>query len=901
MNIKIRNARGSYKNIDPTDLSPDYVVEAENMAFKPGYSVSEEVTFEGDVAFVNMPLFNRTRGSFDLGTVYQEGDIAFKDGKFQTYEGAQWVEASEAVELECLEYVYLTEDRLRLKATELKGAQRRVAVMVVKTSTNASLDGTIPASVMREVYISDMAQGNTLEKKLTVTDPTASRAKVRVVPEDGKVRIFTPSGSYTVAMVKGEIAVYPMTPRGYHWQEYLSATAKNSEVKTSNAMVRRVTLGVYDKKRQWRYVFCFLRCDSQGHLVSGQDTFNILTELQKDMPGAYENAPFYGLSYDVVLSNMPDMVDNQHFVTQFYKETYPAASNPITGLKDVEIATFSGQRFFEGVDNDRNHIVDQERQEALTYFGGFYTSGIDSTVWRDCLKFPVHYTKDSEPVSVPSYGFEYPVKVLVTMVTDACQETLAGEPVKIDGSRNGAKYLVHLSLKNFYMIPKEVTHIRVYLKELKDEDDKSIDFELFHEFNLLDAALKKDADLIRTDSTGIVLTQMIGLFYDSQYTLLDSAEDYASVGGMSFILNQGMVYPAAVGGGNVMTGVYYRQNMMNLSIGDPIVKIANINKQLALHTNYGVHMVVAEKIGGEYAYYTRQGLDLGIKDYGDIEETLEGAIINTAQGIFMTDGYKKTLLSEPINNIVEENFPHSSIFLNRQWKELYFSTGRVVWRMNMVTGAWDKLTWTGTDTMNYAEVVSDHTGSINVYNAYSVKRLKKNPRTSQSIMRFMETDQGEVSVMKMITTIDVDMYFGDADPSGTSSIMWGIGRMINPLNSANAVDRTKDKGVAMMEIPFQYSVTLNGTTVWYNALKGRQTVRLAVPLEKVFKGSDGMDYLVAMRTPETIMKFEMITKNIEVRIYNIQINFEPVAEARIFEKPHMGYGSHYGSLYGRRL
>lgn len=901
MNIKIRNARGSYKNIDPADLSPDYVVEAENIAFRPGFIQTEEVTFDSGVAFDNMPDLNRTRGAYDADLSYSEGDIAFKDGKFKVYDGIEWTDAVKAVELECLEYVYLTEDRLRLKATELKGVQRRVAVMVVKTSFNASLDGLTAASVTRDIYISDMTQGNSLEKKLTVTDLTASHAKVRVVPEDGRVRVFTPSGSYIVAMVKSEIMIYPMTPRNYHWGEYLSATARNSEVKTSNSTVRRVTIGVFDKKGQYRYVFCFLKCDSQGHLVAGQDTFNIKAEVQKDMPGAYENAPFYGVMYEHVLSNMPDMVDNQHFVTQFYKGTYPAASNPVTGLSGVEVVSYSGQRFFEGVDNDRNHIIDQDREEALTYFGGFYTSGIASSVWRDCFQFPVHYTKDSAPVSVPSYGFEYPVKVLVTMVTDARQETLAGEPVRVDGSKNGAKYLVHLSLKNFYMIPKEVTHIRVYLKELRDEDDKTLDFELYHEFNLLDEALKKDMDLIRTDSTGIVLTQMIGIFYDSQYALLDSAEDYASVGGMSFILSQGMVYPAAVGGGSVMTGVYYRQNMMNLSIGDPVIKIANINKQLALHTSYGVHMVVAEKVGSEYAYYTRQGLDLGIKDYGDIEETLEGAIMNTAQGIFMTDGYKKTLLSEPINNIVEENFPHSSIFLNRQWKELYYSTGYVIWRMNMVTGAWDKMTWTGSDTMNYAEVVSDHSGSINVYNAYSIKRLKKSQKTNQSIIRFMETDQGEVSVMKVITTIDVDMYFGDTDPSGASSIQWGIGRMINPLNSANAVDRTKDKGAALMDVPFQYSVTLDNVTTWYNALKGRQTVRLAVPLEKVFKGSDGLDYSVCMRIPETIMKFEMITRNIEVKIFNIQINFEPVAEARIFEKPHMGYGSHYGSLYGRRL
>lgn len=194
--------------------------------------------------------------------------------------------------------------------------------------------------------------------------------------------------------------------------------------------------------------------------------------------------------------------------------------------------------------------------------------------------------------------------------------------------------------------------------------------------------------LNKISPNGIFLTQMIGKFFDPKtYKIIINPDDYTTVGGVSYVIKNSNVYYPAVGGGNILNNVFYYENFIPGVEGQFITSMGS-NLGIFAKNKEEFTMVDFQPVESSMIFYIKDTASYKIRDYFDMIETNEGLILNLREGIVITNGYNRTLISEQINDIIEKNYDTSTIFFNSYSKQLYYYSNAGLYMYDFRTQVW---------------------------------------------------------------------------------------------------------------------------------------------------------------------------------------------------------------------
>lgn len=229
-----------------------------------------------------------------------------------------------------------------------------------------------------------------------------------------------------------------------------------------------------------------------------------------------------------------------------------------------------------------------------------------------------------------------------------------------------------------FNINKRVTRQRFYFK-LKDE----VDFRLMHDQSFIDIDPDEPMDsriyFSKLKDTGILLSQNIGVLVDPEklykYRVITGYKSYTVDGGVGIgvmSLEDASVNYSTVAGGHLMSDLCYLDSKLPLSNVNSVNAVAAINGKFGVFTNDRLFIITPAPQDTYILFSAIDTLEYGVKNIYDIAEVQGGIVIHTNLGIFFTNGYDKTIISEQINNIVKANYTTGSIKYNPIKQELYY-------------------------------------------------------------------------------------------------------------------------------------------------------------------------------------------------------------------------------------
>jgi len=149
-----------------------------------------------------------------------------------------------------------------------------------------------------------------------------------------------------------------------------------------------------------------------------------------------------------------------------------------------------------------------------------------------------------------------------------------------------------------------------------------------------------------------------------------------------------------------------------------------LDNKLAVFADNKEEMVLIDfqAVEGQLIFFIRQRAMYKIKDYWDLIQTPEGVIINLRDGIYVTSGDKRDLISLPINDIMKgktngiSNYETSSIYYNTYEKELmyFYGTPKKLLVYRFETGSWSHMDFTGVTIDNSIDIIDDYSGNMYV-------------------------------------------------------------------------------------------------------------------------------------------------------------------------------------------
>jgi len=152
--------------------------------------------------------------------------------------------------------------------------------------------------------------------------------------------------------------------------------------------------------------------------------------------------------------------------------------------------------------------------------------------------------------------------------------------------------------------------------------------------------------------SGIYSTQTIGVSDPSQVvnSKIIKFQDFTFIEDLMIALSgESVLYPI-IGNGK-LSKVFYSKNIIPGISGKLLF---NLNGNLGVSNNIGTSMIKVSSEDGLLFFSKMDDMGFIIKDEYDIAETPDGVILNTSEGIFVTNGSNMQMLSEPINNIVKD-------------------------------------------------------------------------------------------------------------------------------------------------------------------------------------------------------------------------------------------------------
>lgn len=407
------------------------------------------------------------------------------------------------------------------------------------------------------------------------------------------------------------------------------------------------------------------------HLVQGKEegfdsnSNNII--VQPSSSAVTTGEWLFPMSQDVAFNNKPALLLPLDFFEKYFD--YPNHDAD----KDIRWKIFSNPKLFTNLETPLKYF-----QASGTYYLIDYTLFTDGTKW---------YSKEGQLVD--TVGFERlsdKAEVVGTIINDYQDETVVYYQL-LDIDIALAKYGIKVSSIDTSLLPKRTTAIAFYIRTKRTDDFQQIAY-----YDLCSGIAK---NLIAYGSTltvnGIYLNQTIGVMYDTnRYKLIRSIQDYKIVSGIPFIISDGNLVSGAIGSGNAMN-IFYKQNIVPDVSDLNLTQLVDVNGTLGAADESSLHLISVTNTDGVLLYSKKDSLSYGISDSNHIVELPEGTVIYTKQGIFITNGYDKKLISEPINDIVEAGYDNGYVSYDTVNEELYFSNGKRLFKYCSLYNYWSEV------------------------------------------------------------------------------------------------------------------------------------------------------------------------------------------------------------------
>lgn len=200
-----------------------------------------------------------------------------------------------------------------------------------------------------------------------------------------------------------------------------------------------------------------------------------------------------------------------------------------------------------------------------------------------------------------------------------------------------------------------------------------------------------------------------------------------------------------VGGGNILNNIFYQENFIPGIEGQFLTQLG---------TNLGVFsknreeftMIDFQPVENSMIFYVKETASYKIRDYFDMIETNEGMILNLREGIVVTNGYGRTLISEQINDIIEKNYDNSTIFFNSYLKHLYYFCNDGLFMYDFKTQTWTQF-----------ELPEETSGLRNMARIFNSEA----PLNQMSIIDYIEDYEGNFYFVTATSIWKVELTISD--------------------------------------------------------------------------------------------------------------------------------------------
>jgi hypothetical protein len=295
--------------------------------------------------------------------------------------------------------------------------------------------------------------------------------------------------------------------------------------------------------------------------------------------------------------------------------------------------------------------------------------------------------------------------IIATAVLDDREEVvvemLNGEAIFVSPGTRFA-----LKIKDIYIAYNQnprVTRLRFYHKV----QDIDADYVLHHEVDILEGIKPPNRSFFMSEysDSGTSLSGNIGYLFDwenpNRYDVLEGFKSFTTESGVSIgvtTYDTVNLYHSTVGGGSLMADLVYDANQLPITGINNIRAVCNVNGKIAAFTDTKLYIISTAESLGQLVFSVDDTMDLGVKNFNDIASIQGGAVANTRNGIFITDGFSQKLISEPINDVAKENFDTSQIFYNTHKHELYLkpTAAEDLYRYRFEDAVWEKINATVT-------------------------------------------------------------------------------------------------------------------------------------------------------------------------------------------------------------
>lgn len=247
-----------------------------------------------------------------------------------------------------------------------------------------------------------------------------------------------------------------------------------------------------------------------------------------------------------------------------------------------------------------------------------------------------------------------------------------------------------------YDINKRLTRIRFY-HQLKD----GADYDMVKEFNLLTAENAFESFMFTTNEySGTSLASNIGFLWDyweapHDLRYINGYKDFVTESGVSIGISsrdEVAIYYSTFGGGNLMPDLVYDDNRLPITGVSSLTAVANADGRLIAFTPHTSYAIKAEEVSGVLGFIIEDTIELGVKDKFDVANAQGGVIVHTVHGIYLTNGFETTLMSEAIDNVVKDNYSTGRIYYNRYLHEIYYKPTEAedLYRFRAKDGVWER-------------------------------------------------------------------------------------------------------------------------------------------------------------------------------------------------------------------
>lgn len=330
------------------------------------------------------------------------------------------------------------------------------------------------------------------------------------------------------------------------------------------------------------------------------------------------------------------------------------------------------------------------------------------------------FVVESTNKTIDDYGFTTDViemEFVYAIVLDDLTEVIV-EYNSIEDINKSDKFALKLDISFGSLDPRRVTKLRYYVKT-----NLMLDFEMVHEVDLISEDPKKFSNiyLMEGDFTGITLTQNVGYYLEKdkvdEYKIVNKFKDVAFVDGYGLAIADNNLYHCVVGGGNIQTDLFYATNLINVAQGEFLVAIKDVNNNGLVFTKRTAYFIVVASSEGIPVFKIQDVIDLGIDKVENAIEVQGGVIVLAYDGIYLTNGYTKELLSSDINdkienkNDAERSFDNDFIWYDAYAKILYYKQAFVeydeLFQLRFIVRKWERLSYEdeGADLINFSRTL----------------------------------------------------------------------------------------------------------------------------------------------------------------------------------------------------